>query len=352
MWRNPIESFVITNIKYFPEHKGEVNSCAFSPDCQILLACSDDNRVYVWNVKTQKLICKVKGHTGPVNACAFSPDCSIFASASHDCTVRVWKTATTECLHVLKVLCMTNMILISDHLKSVETVCFNPDSRQLLSAGWDYTAILWDAQLGLNLKTFYGHQDVIQSSAFSLNGQFLKIHLMSWPLENKGQSPPIFIKAQVNIKLVSVVLFWPWDTQVFKATGSWDYTAKLWNLRKDEPEKTLEGHKGNVSCVCFSVSGMLATGSWDRTVRVWNPKKGVLIFLLEGHSGWVKSVAFSKDGILLATAADDDMVHVWDCGNGKCIKILEGKLDLAYVCTFAPNGALMTTGAADLGITL
>ncbi|XP_029468310.1 WD repeat-containing protein 38 isoform X2 [Rhinatrema bivittatum] len=270
-----------------------VNSCTFSPDCEILLTCSDDSRIHIWNAKSGKLLSKIKGHTGPVKAGCFSPDCTLFASGSHDCTVRVWKTATTECLHVLR-----------GHSKSVETVCFSPDSRQLLSAGWDRTAILWDIQVGCKLKIFSGHDDVIQSSAFSPNAPYL-------------------------------------------ATGSWDYTVKVWNLKTEGQAKTLAGHKGNISCVCFSVSGMLASGSWDRTVRVWNPLSGALIFLLDGHLGWVKSLSFSGDGMLLATTAYDEMVRIWDCETGTCIKILEGILEPAHACTFTPDGALLLSGPID-----
>ncbi|MGH0141185.1 UNVERIFIED_CONTAM: hypothetical protein FKN15_072724 [Acipenser sinensis] len=68
---------------------------------------------------------------------------------------------------------------------------------------------------------------------------------------------------------------------------------------------------------------MLASGSWDRTVRVWNPRRGTLIFLLEGHTGWVKSLSFSRDGILLASAGENDMVRVWDMTKGTCLKSLQ-----------------------------
>ncbi|XP_006017016.2 WD repeat-containing protein 38 [Alligator sinensis] len=291
MWRSLSERFAVLDVTYFVRHKGEVNACAFSADCQHLLTASDDSRLFLWNAKTGALLCKVTGHAGPVKDCRFSPDCALFASASHDCTVRVWDTVTAECVHVLE-----------GHCKSVETVRFSPDARQLLSGGWDHMAILWDTQLGQMLRLFSGHRDVIQSCDFSLNTQYL-------------------------------------------ATGSWDCTVKVWSLCTDG-DNTLEGHRGNVSCVCFSASGMLASGSWDKTVRVWNPCSGVLVFLLEGHSSWVKSVSFSRDGLLLATAGYSEMVKVWDCRTGKCIETLEVMLDQASSCIFSPDGALLVSGAA------
>ncbi|XP_039618374.1 WD repeat-containing protein 38 isoform X4 [Polypterus senegalus] len=243
-----------TAVKHFSRHKGEINCCVFSSDCQILLTCSDDCRLFVWSVISGELLTKASGHTG--------------------------------------------------HQRGVETVCFSPDSKHILSGGWDKRAILWDTQNGTVIRIFSGHQSAIQSSSFSVNSQYL-------------------------------------------ATGSWDYTIKVWNYEAEEKEKTLSGHTGNVSCVCFSTTGLLASGSWDRTVRVWNPHKGAIIFLLECHTGWVRSLAFSRDGMLLASAGDYDPVFLWDMENGNCLKTLQQKMDMAQGCIFSPQGALLTTGMVD-----
>lgn len=48
-----------------------------------------------------------------------------------------------------------------------------------------------------------------------------------------------------------------------QATGSWDATIRIWDLRTGTPEvfhQELEGHSGNISCLCYSASGLLV--SW------------------------------------------------------------------------------------------
>uniref|UniRef100_A0A8C9VU72 WD repeat-containing protein 38-like n=1 Tax=Scleropages formosus TaxID=113540 RepID=A0A8C9VU72_SCLFO len=178
-----------------------VNCCAFSPDCHILLTCSDDSRLHLWSAQSGQLLAKAKGHTGPVKCCTFSPDCALFASASHDRSVRLWSSAT--------------ITLDQSHRRCVETVRFSPDGMWLVSGGWDKQAILWDVQSGEIVKVFSGHKGAIQCSAFSLDSQFV-------------------------------------------ATGSWDFTVKVWALQRvEEQERTLQGHRGNVSCVCYSGSDML-----------------------------------------------------------------------------------------------
>jgi WD40 repeat protein len=44
----------------------------------------------------------------------------------------------------------------------------------------------------------------------------------------------------------------------FQATGSWDFTVKVWTLNNsDDSVVTMEGHKGNIHAVAFSKDGML-----------------------------------------------------------------------------------------------
>ena len=54
------------------------------------------------------------------------------------------------------------------------------------------------------------------------------------------------------------------------ATGSTDYTVKLWDAASHRELTTLKGHKGIVHAVVFSFDGRtLVTGSADSTVRLW-----------------------------------------------------------------------------------
>ncbi|GCC27671.1 hypothetical protein chiPu_0006097 [Chiloscyllium punctatum] len=163
----------------------------------------------------------------------------------------------------------------------VNQCTFSRDSQLLLT---EYGAQKQDGvgifyKSGQPVKTFSGHQNVIKTCAFSIQRDLL-------------------------------------------ATGSWDYTVGVWNLRRAGRTFILEGHKGNVSCVAFSGIGMLASGSWDKTIHVWDPRKGFLIFLLKEHYGRITALSFSMDSILLATAAEDETIRVWDCEDGKCKKVL------------------------------
>ncbi|HEY4034344.1 MAG TPA: hypothetical protein VGL94_10310, partial [Ktedonobacteraceae bacterium] len=49
------------------------------------------------------------------------------------------------------------------------------------------------------------------------------------------------------------------------------------------------------------ISPLVASGSNDYSIRLWDVSTGECLKVLQGHSAWVRSVAFSPDGSLLAS---------------------------------------------------
>ena len=74
--------------------------------------------------------------------------------------------------------------------------------------------------------------------------------------------------------------------------------------------RTLTSHTSSVWSVAFSNTGLLASGSFDYSVKVWNPETGSLLHTLTSHTSYVESVAFSNTG-LLASGSFDNSVKVW-----------------------------------------
>uniref|UniRef100_A0A2K5EDM4 WD repeat domain 38 n=1 Tax=Aotus nancymaae TaxID=37293 RepID=A0A2K5EDM4_AOTNA len=267
-------TLAVRRVKFFGRHGGEVNSSAFSPDGQMLLTALGDGCVYGWETRSGQLLWRLGGHTGPVKFCRVSPDGHLFASASCDHTVCLWDVARAKCLQVLK-----------GHQRSVETVSFSPDSKQLASGGWDKRVMIWEVQVGEGYCALVGHRDSMQSSDFS---------------------PTV-------------------NCLCLQATGSWDSTIRIWDLQAGTPA-VLEGHSGNISCLCYSASGLLASGSWDKTIHIWKPTTSSLLVQLKGHVTWVKSVAFSPDELRLVSMGYSRMVKAWDCNTGKCLETLKVRL--------------------------
>jgi WD40 repeat protein len=68
-------------------------SVSLSPDGKLAAAGTLDGYLRLWDMKSGRLLCEVKGHDYFIAATAFSPDGKMLASASNDTTVLLWDMA-------------------------------------------------------------------------------------------------------------------------------------------------------------------------------------------------------------------------------------------------------------------
>ncbi|KIK32054.1 hypothetical protein CY34DRAFT_40282, partial [Suillus luteus UH-Slu-Lm8-n1] len=75
--------------------------------------------------------------------------------------------------------------------------------------------------------------------------------------------------------------------------------------------KTFKGHSWRITCIDISAEQHteLASGSWDTTARIWNLDTGKLVFKSESLVG---AVRFSPDSKKLAVMSTRTRLEVWD----------------------------------------
>ncbi|KAI0710453.1 WD40 repeat-like protein [Cerioporus squamosus] len=101
-------------------------------------------------------------------------------------------------------------------------------------------------------------------------------------------------------------------------TGSYDRTARVWNLENGTEVQCLSGHTRAIRALQFD-EVKLITGSMDHTMRVWNWRTGQLLKVLEGHTEGVVCLRF--DSNVLASGSVDTTVKVWNFRTGECFTL-------------------------------
>lgn len=99
----------------------------FSQNAEYILAITDANIVYVWQAYSGKLLQKLK-HDYPIKAAAFSPNNRFVITDNRN----VWDTKTGM-----------KIFSITGHKGSINSAVFSSDSKQLITASNDRTAVLW-----------------------------------------------------------------------------------------------------------------------------------------------------------------------------------------------------------------
>ncbi|XP_037467492.1 uncharacterized protein LOC119339605 [Triticum dicoccoides] len=119
------------------------------------------------------------------------------------------------------------------------------------------------------------------------------------------------------------MVFNPTDTNSFASAWA-DWAIKVWSLGWSKSKYTLCGHSGAVTSLDFFTRDgrqYLVTGSFDRTAKVWNMQKKKCVHTLT-HNSEVSNVVSHPNLPVLVTGTSDGAVHVWNSTNFRLKRIL------------------------------
>ena len=254
------------------------------------------------------------------------------------------------------------------HLDSVDSVCFFPNGKHVLSGGNNIT--MWNCETGEEIRTFKKeHTNSIKTLCIDPAGkQFLSgsadASVKLWDI-NKSECIRTFYPVSVGVVEkyrdgIMAVCFCP-DGKHF-ISASVNGTVKLWNIETGESIYTLE-IKRNIFSVCFSSDckhvlvviderifyddkKLNANELWGKiscTIELWDIETGKCVHYLSGHKVPVIFVGFSSDGLLINSISDDNTIKIWDFNTRKCIHTFQVLVETSRV-SFSPDNRLILTG--------
>jgi WD40 repeat protein len=184
-----------------------------------------------------------------------------------------------------------------------------PGEQHIITCSWDSSLRQWDLENGKQIgEDWWDRNEGIWSMASSPNGKIVA--------SGNGAGSN-------NVTL--------WDVETRKAIAKWI------------------GHTDVVCALCWSADGeRVASGSWDGTARIWNIHSGRTVLIIQTGHRWVHAVMYSPDSSKLATGGDDEnAVKIWDAKTGKLLKTLKHHRTV-YSLRWTSDGKKLISGSYRL----
>jgi len=136
------------------------------------------------------------------------------------------------------------------------------------------------------------------------------------------------------------------------AAGAADYSVRVWDTGTGSRHATFRGHSARVTSIAFSPENdQIATGSWDGTAKIWDLSSGQEMGTF-GHKDYVTTVAFSPDGVWLATGCSDRSVKLWNLRDRERTHGYRAHQRTPQALAFSPTSAMLASVSAVGGIKL
>ena len=362
-------------------HDRSVESAAFSPDGSLLVTGSDDATARLWDPRTGRELARLTGHTGAVEA-GFTADNRVITQSEGQ--ARVWPADVRR-------------LAIGEDI-TVFDARFSPDGRQIVTAGGDQRAVLWDAATGKRvramsvgpLSSYSGDEGT--AAGFSADGvklllstadgpaRIVDLHARTSQIRRYGSSPdesgawvfpPVFDPsgrfvltagfegpAQLRDAGTGRVLAGARGaTAVVGAAFSGDgrhlatfqqgKPVAIWHVPDLRREASLPVARGQGYDAALSPDGRLAVTFGVGAPRLWDVGAQRALHALPAHTGSVGSAAFSPDGRFVATAGEDGLVRVSETASGRLVAVLAGQGDDVTTASFSPDGRRLVIAGRD-----
>jgi serine-threonine kinase receptor-associated protein len=279
-------------------HSRPVPDLAYSPITEdgfyIISACLD-GKPMLRNGENGDWIGTFEGHKGAVWCARLNPEASLALTGSADYTAKLWDALSGSELRSFA------------HKRIVKAVDISQDSKQVVTGGQEKTLFVWDTEKGVCTATLPGHQSFIKQVLWTSDHMVLSggadEAIRVWDLRSMLQVKSCTAKAPVaSIELSRDGKYL--TTAAGKEVTFWD-AASLIPLKMYTLGQELNSASLHPSSLKFVVGGA------DFYVHVYDFATGEELEVHKGHHGPVHCVRFSPDGETYASGSEDGTIRLW-----------------------------------------
>jgi WD40 repeat protein len=142
---------------------GWVRAIAIAPNGHLLVTCSTDGVLHIWDIVAKREITHLKDYKGDLlTALLIAPDGSWIAAGSRDGIIRIWNSITFEL-----------EMSITAHNDQINAMAVASDGTWLVTSSYDRTIRIWETTTGQQQVTLADHQGSVTDIAVAPSGRWL-----------------------------------------------------------------------------------------------------------------------------------------------------------------------------------
>ena len=236
--------------------------------------------------------CESFGRAPVITSVRLQPGATRLAVAGDDHLVSIWDWAEDRLVFQLR-----------GHQDWVQTLAFSPDGRVLVSAGNDRRVIFWDTHNGQRLGDLETLPCAVTQLSFNHRGDCLAV------------------------------------------TG-FDGGVRIYDVVRRRMARTLEGSSADLRALAYSPDDRwIAVGGRDGRISVWRTDNGERVSHYAAHRQRVRDLAFSPLGEQLVSCGEDRRVHVRCLREGRGFDLPSSSGKVYALTFFSPTH--LATGGSD-----
>lgn len=332
------------------DHAQWVSAIEFSPDGSLIGTVCHDGLARIWSVESTRLFCQPLVHSSPLRRCSFTSDGRHVFTQTGGGWGQLWylpkvapyrqsiytaaipyplDTAVTPValspdgssaaiasgsglVQLSSLDAVASKIVTLHHEDAVHLVEFSQDSKVLAAVTTNGVVHVWDRGAAKRLRTIRGAEPFYTCIRFSKTGRTLILGGDTGSLDAVDvDSGTMRSMPKAHAARIRAIEFFP--AKHLLATGSQDYTIRLWDSDSLQPVGKPLLHPETPSNLSFSPEGdILYASCEDSTLRRWSLSSGKEIlppFPLEGP---VYSLHMARDGNHLLNACNDGNARLWN----------------------------------------
>ena len=327
-------------------HSKEINIVITSPENKYIALGSSDNTISIWELKTVKLFCILKGHVLPVTTLLFINDSKNLISGSNDYTIRVWNIEKKEQIKILKELCGKITCIKS----------YDNQSKILVST--DDSCVSAIEVENLKRLGYFSQQASIYTVEVSkdeskcfVGGHEKSIEMIG--LENHNLMKSILKQSNAHICSIICLTVFPNGNKLL--SGGDDAIIKIWNIQDNKIDfiQQLIYHKKSISSLIFSSNGSrFFSASADKYIFVWDSEDFKKISEFEGHTNAITSLCLTTDDKTLFSSSRDNTVRAWKNEDSHQLQFLNGHCSKIMQLAITSDGNYLASGSYSTEIIL